>query len=321
MTATVLAIGESLVDVVDAPDGDAAAMLVEHPGGSPMNIAYGAARLGLPTTLLTAIGPDARGTTIVDHLEAAGVVVAPASFRDESTSSATAHLQPDGSARYDFDLRWSLPADLELPPADIVHVGSIAAFLEPGGSSVLAIVRELAASATPPVITFDPNMRPSIVTDHAPASERFEALARVATVLKLSDEDAAWLYPGASVDEAVDRILALGPVVVAVTRGSHGAVLATADARVEVPGAAVEVADTIGAGDSFMSALIYQLALLLDADVAAQGTPPGQVIDARLLAAPVIEAIGAFAVHCAGITVSRAGANPPTLEDVDRSAE
>jgi len=312
MTATVLAIGESLVDVVDAPDDDGSPILVEHPGGSPMNIAYGAARLGLPSTLLTAIGPDARGRAIADHLEAAGVVIAPESFRDEETSSATAHLQPDGSARYEFDLRWSLPDDLVLPAADIVHVGSIAAFLEPGGTSVLAIVRELAASDDPPVITFDPNMRPSIVTDHAAALERFEEIAQSATVLKLSDEDAEWLYPNASVDESIERILGLGPVLVAVTRGGDGAVLATSAERVQVPGVSVEVADTIGAGDSFMSALIYQLAQLLDTDAATRA----DLVDGSVLAAPVIEAIGAFAVACAGITVSRAGANPPAFDEL-----
>jgi len=312
MTVTVLAIGESLIDVVDAPDEDGSPILVEHPGGSPMNIAYGAARLGLPSILLTAIGPDARGAAIAEHLEAAGVEIAPASFREEETSSATAHIQPDGSARYDFDLRWSLPPDLVVPAADIVHVGSIAAFLEPGGTSVLALVRELAASDHPPVITFDPNMRPSIVTDHASALVRFEELAAGTTVLKLSDEDAEWLYPDASVDEAIDRILALGPALVAVTRGGDGAVLATAADRVQVPGVSVEVADTIGAGDSFMSALIYQLAQLLDTDAATRA----DIADASVLATPVIEAIGAFAVACAGITVSRPGANPPALDEL-----
>ncbi|SDY69550.1 carbohydrate kinase family protein [Herbiconiux ginsengi] len=311
MPATVLAIGESLVDVVDAPDSQGSPILVEHPGGSPMNIAYGAARLGLAVTLLTAVGRDARGSSIVEHLESAGVVIAPASIRDGETSSATAHVQPDGSALYDFDLRWSLPEDLELPATDIVHVGSIAAFLEPGGSSVLAIVRRLAASENAPVITFDPNMRPTIVSDHASALERFEELARATTVLKLSDEDAVWLYPEATVDEAIDRILALGPKLVAVTRGGEGAVLATRGERRFVTGPRVDVADTIGAGDSFMSALIFQLAGMLGEGVPVAALRDGSAFDAQRLAA-----IGDFAVRCAAITVSRAGANPPLLAEV-----
>ncbi|MCS5717521.1 carbohydrate kinase [Herbiconiux sp. CPCC 205763] len=312
MIATVLAIGESLVDVVDAPDAHGSPIRVEHPGGSPMNIAYGAARLGLPVTLLTALGRDPRGDSIVEHLESAGVVIAPASFRDDETSSATAHMQPDGSARYDFDLRWSLPADRP-PEAAIVHVGSIAAFLEPGGTSVLTLVRQLATSDDPPIITFDPNMRPTIVTDHPAALERFEHLARATTVLKLSDEDAAWLYPDASIDEAIDRILALGPALVAVTRGGDGAVLAAGAERLAIPGRQVEVADTIGAGDSFMSALIFQLAGMLDDDIPAAALRDGSSFDAERLAT-----IGSFAVRCAAITVSRAGANPPLLAEVTR---
>jgi fructokinase len=313
MPATALAIGESLVDVVDAPDADGSPILVEHPGGSPMNIAYGAARLGVPVTLLTAIGHDARGASIVEHLQSAGVVIAPASFRDDETSSATAHLEPDGSARYSFDLRWSLPDERSAPHADIVHVGSIAAFLEPGGSSVLATVRQLAAaSSDAPVITFDPNMRPTIVTDHPSALQRFEELARASTVVKLSDEDAAWLYPGATLDKALDVVLSLGPSLVAVTRGGAGAVLAAGDERVAIPGAEVDVVDTIGAGDSFMSALIAQLAAMLDAGIPAATLRAGTAFDATVLGR-----IGAFAVRCAAVTVSRAGANPPLLAEVD----
>jgi len=314
MTTTILTIGESLVDVVDVPADDGSPILVEHPGGSPMNIAVGAARLGLPVTLLTAIGPDDRGASIVQHLEVAGVDIAPASFRDEPTSSATAHLQSDGSARYDFDIRWSLPAGLELAPADIVHVGSIAAFIEPGGSSVAELLRALTddGRAALPLITFDPNMRPSIVTDHEDASARFAEIASLAAVVKLSDEDAAWLYPGATLDEAIDRILGLGPALVAVTRGGDGAVLATAGERLAVPGEPVQVADTIGAGDSFMSALIFGVGQALDTDVAAEALRDGTAFTAERLAR-----IGAFAVRCAAVTVSRPGANPPTLAEVD----
>ncbi|WP_368497832.1 carbohydrate kinase [Herbiconiux sp. A18JL235] len=312
MTTTLLAIGESLVDVVEHPDDRGTA---EHPGGSPLNIAFGAARLGLPSTLLTEIGSDARGRAIVDHLATAGVTLDPSSLRDEPTSSATAVLQADGSARYVFDLRWSLPEGAALPPASIVHTGSIAAFLEPGGSQIaerLRVATAAATSAEPPVITFDPNMRPSIITDHAAALARFGEIAGLATLVKLSDEDAAWLYPDASsLDDAIDSILALGPALVVVTRGGEGAVLATAAERVAVPGRPVAVVDTIGAGDSFMSALIVQLARMLDA-----GTSPGRLRDGSAFDAAALVELGDFAARCAAITVSRAGANPPTTADL-----
>ncbi|MDO9398801.1 MAG: carbohydrate kinase [Herbiconiux sp.] len=309
MTATVLAIGEALVDVVDS--GVEGQEPSEHPGGSPLNIAFGVARLGHPAELLTAVGTDARGRVIAEHLRSAGVGLAPGSLRAEPTSSATAHLQADGSAEYEFDLRWSLPLVFEGPVADIVHTGSIAAFLEPGGSQVTALLSRLAASATPPLITVDPNMRPSIVTDHPAALARFDELAGLAAVLKLSDEDAAWLFPEAGLDEAIDRILRLGPALVVVTRGGDGAVLATSALRVPVAGVPVEVVDTIGAGDSFMSALIVQLAEMLDGGVDAADLRDGRAFDRVTL-----ERLGSFAARCAGVTVSRAGANPPTRADL-----
>jgi fructokinase len=319
-----LAVGEALVDVVrtsgDAPD-------VEHPGGSPLNIAFGAARLGLESELLTAIGTDARGRAIEAHLASAGVRLAPGSVRDEPTSSATARLRADGSAEYLFDIRWSLPPEAEQiveqmvestaeqtaarAGALLVHTGSLGAFVEPGGAQVTRLLAGLAASANPPVVTVDPNMRPSIVGDHAAALARFGELAALATVLKLSDEDAAWLYPGTTVDGAVDRILRLGPALVAVTRGGEGALLATATERIEVPGHEVRVIDTIGAGDSFMSALLVQLAGMLDA-----GTTVGALRDGSAFDRPALERLGGFATRCAAITVSRAGAHPPTRADL-----
>jgi fructokinase len=309
-SATVLAIGESLVDVVDG---------VEHPGGSPMNIAYGLARLGRPVTLLTALGPDARGRAIAAHLEEAGVTIAPASFRDEPTSTATAELQPDGSARYRFDVRWSLPADVELPEADIVHTGSLGAFVEPGGAAVVRHLRNARRGEAGPLVTFDPNIRPALVGSHEVAFARFEEIARLSSLLKLSDEDAEWLYPGAGVDEAIDRILQLGdasgagpgPALVVVTRGGDGAVLASRTERVAARGVPVAVVDTIGAGDSLMSALLFRVAGLLD-----DGIPPAALRDGSAFDRALLDDLGAFAVRCAAVTVSRAGANPPLLAEV-----
>lgn len=309
MTTRLLAVGESLVDVVDAPDHDGSPVLVEHPGGSPMNIAVGAARLGVPVTLLTAVGPDARGQAIVDHLEASGVTVDPLSLRDTPTSAATAHIQTDGSAEYSFDVHWSLPEGLPAPTDGIVHTGSLGAFVEPGGTAVVELLR---AAGGDVVVTFDPNIRPSLVGEHPQAFARFTELASLTTVLKLSDEDAGWLYPGLGLEAVIDRILELGPGLVAVTRGGEGAVLATRRDRVAVDGVRVDVIDTIGAGDSFMSALIAQLAGLLDA-----GTAPAELRAASVFDREALERIGAFAVRCAALTVSRAGANPPHSADLD----
>ncbi|AXH37069.1 carbohydrate kinase [Humibacter sp. BT305] len=302
------------MDVVVGPDGSHA-----HPGGSPANIAYGLARLGHEVSLLTSLADDDFGRALAEHLEGAGVEVLDASWGAERTSTATATIGGDGAARYDFDVSWSIPDGAVVPPASILHSGSIAAFLEPGASAVETL---FAAERARSLLSLDPNIRPALVGDHADARARFERLAGLADVVKLSDEDADWLYPGLSVEDAAHRIRDLGPLCVAVTRGAEGALLVSASALVSVPGRKVEVADTIGAGDSFMSALLHVIAA--DLDASATGTPDArldgdawratEVFDERMLAR-----LGDVAVRCAAITCSRPGANPPTAAELAAS--
>jgi fructokinase len=299
----VLVMGEALVDIVTANDATQ-----ETPGGSPMNVAFGLARLGASTMLATSLADDERGRMIATHLGTAGVLLSPHSITTEKTSSASVRLGPEGDAEYDFDLRWVLDETVDsLPVASIVHTGSIGAFLEPGADAVLKILGGRRDSS---LIGFDPNIRADLLGDPAGVRERFVTLAGTTDVLKLSIEDAAWLYPGVALDELLDILVALGPSIVVVTLGSDGAALATPADRVTVPGRAVTVVDTIGAGDSFMSALLWRVLLLVrEEDVAALRT-------GEALSAEVLRAIGEFAIACSAITVTRAGADPPTADEV-----
>lgn len=299
----IIVIGESLIDVVRSPGG-----IDEHPGGSPMNVSVGLARLGVPTQLLTRIGSDSRGRRIADAVEAAGVTLFPGSIVEGPTSTATAVLDSAGSARYEFAIDWSLESVTVLPAAPIIHTGSIAAFLEPGASAVGELLRSASAGT---IISFDPNIRPSIIGSRDNALAVVEQLAALATVVKLSDEDAAWLYGELTTDEVVDRLLSIGATLAIVTLGADGALLATTEQRVVVPGRVVEVADTIGAGDSFMSAVLCELATLL-----ASGTDAAALIDGSAFTHADLVTIGNFAVECAAITVSRTGSNPPTADEV-----
>jgi fructokinase len=279
----VLVIGESLVDVVR--DGGAES---RHAGGSPMNVAYGLAQLGVEAQLLTRLGRDSDGALIEHHLYRAGVRLLPASLRDEPTSTAIATIGDDGAASYEFDVTWDLGS--VDATADWVHVGSIGTFLEPGAAAV-----ERYLEGTSARVSYDPNIRPALMP--ADARERFERIARLTSVLKLSDEDGRWLYP--ELDEAalLDLLLSFGPTTVAITRGAAGAIIATPDKRVDVPAVRVTVTDTVGAGDSFMAALIAELLAGTDADAAAR-----------------------TAIAAAAITVSRAGAQPPTRAELDALA-
>lgn len=295
----VVVVGEALVDVVVSPDGST----TEAPGGSPLNVAVTLSRLGVPTTLVTALGDDARGDRVAEHLAASGVDLADGARSLAATSTAVARLGADGAATYDFDLHWELPAG-PLPAAPVVHAGSLGLFLPPGAEVVRA---ELERAAERSLVTLDPNARPTLVPDAEATRAAFEQACAHAHVVKLSDEDADWLYPGTSVDAVVDRLLGLGLRLVGVTRGAAGVRLASPAASTDVPAPAARVADTIGAGDSFMGALVQQL---VTRDLAAD------LVDGRALTTVELDAIGGFAAAVAAVTVSRPGADPPWLHEL-----
>jgi fructokinase len=291
-TPEVIVIGEALVDVVASTKGTD-----EHPGGSPSNVAYGLGLLGIRTALLTSIGDDGRGRAIEAHLQRAGVELLPGSRTAGTTASATATLAADGSASYDFDIRWELAAVAPAFLPKVLHTGSIATFLAPGAAAVRTLLEQ---SHRECLVTYDPNIRPALLGSQAEARTIFEELVPLTDVVKLSDEDARWLYPDLQLEDTAARILQLGAGLAVVTRGSKGSLLATPELQLVVPAIRSAVADTIGAGDSYMSALIYGLL--------ARGSDG--------LAPAVLETLGRTASKAAAITVRRPGANPPTAAEL-----
>src|SRR3954464_3333634 len=198
----VLVVGEALVDILVRADGAE----TEHPGGSPLNVAIGLSRLGRDTHLLTRIGQDERGHSVLSHLASSGVRLVEGSVLPVTTATAAATLAPDGSATYEFDLQWEL-GEATLPPAPVaVHTGSIAAVLQPGASAVERVVHDHRHEST---ISYDPNARPLLMGDAADVRGRVEDLVAVSDVVKVSDEDAGWLCPDESAEEVATRWLGL----------------------------------------------------------------------------------------------------------------
>ncbi|MGW6247496.1 carbohydrate kinase family protein [Streptomyces roseolus] len=294
-----LVIGECVADIVR----DAGAADVVHPGGSPANVAYGLARLGRATTLLTQLADDPSGRLIAGHLTGAGVRLALGGV-PARTPSAVVSLDGRGRATYAFDIAWTLSA--EEPPATPelvrhVHLGSIAAVTDPGAATVLALAERLRATAT---VSYDPNVRPALMGEHGAAVARVERCVALADVVKASDEDLAWLHPGEPPAAVAARWLALGPSVVLVTRGGDGALAVTREHSAAAEAPPVAVVDTVGAGDSFMSAVLDALADRDRAALAALGPDDLAGLLARAGAA-------------AAVTVSRAGARPPDRAELD----
>ncbi|MBU4215819.1 MAG: carbohydrate kinase [Actinobacteria bacterium] len=301
-----LVIGEALVDAVVRADGSTD----RHPGGSPANVALGLARLGRHADLLTWLGEDSDGALVRHHLEDSGVHVLSGLTGPSHTSAATAHLDAAGVATYVFDLEWDLPSryDEEPVPPVVVHTGSIAALLAPGGARVETELGRHRATST---LTYDPNLRPSIIGPVGTNRPVVERLVAAVDVVKVSDEDLAWLYPDETPAEVAERWAQAGPALVVVTLGGEGALARTAGgARLQVPADTVPVADTVGAGDSFMGGLIDGLwsAGLLGAENRAA---------LRSVDVAVVERILRRCARIAAITVSRPGANPPTSAELD----
>ncbi|QZN86378.1 carbohydrate kinase [Cellulomonas sp. C5510] len=304
-TARALVVGEALVDVVLRPGDEPA----EHPGGSPANVAIGLGRLGRRVDLLTWLGDDAHGDLVRTHLESSGVHVLAGDRRPEHTPVARAHVDEAGVASYEFDLTWDLPDRWDEGDGEalVVHTGSIATVIEPGGEAVARLLADRREGAT---LTYDPNLRPALMGSPEQTLPVVERLVGLADVVKVSDEDLGWLHPGVPPVEVARDWVGRGPALVVVTLGGEGALAVTAGGdELTVTAPRVQVADTVGAGDSFMAGLVDGLwtAGLLGADAREQ---------LREVDVATVERVLARCVAIAAITVSRAGANPPTSAEL-----
>ena len=299
----VLVIGEALVDIIRS----AAGALSEHVGGSPANVAVGLSRLDHSVELATWIAPDPRGERIAAHLAAEAVALTPKSLRAPRTSTATAQLDPTGSARYEFDLSWEFSAANACAAGRHIHTGSIAAVMSPGGEAVASTIRSARESST---VSYDPNVRPQLMGTPTSARDRVEAMVSLADVVKASDEDLAWLYPNATPVEVLAAWASMGPALCVATRGSGTVLVVARQEQAQFPTRRATVIDTVGAGDSFMAGLISGL---LDSGLLG-GVDARQRLRACSVGdlAPVIER----AITCAAITVSRAGADSPRRRDL-----
>ncbi|HWI43070.1 MAG TPA: PfkB family carbohydrate kinase [Nocardioides sp.] len=302
--ASALVVGETVLDVVQAPGAEPVAAA----GGSAVNAAVALARLGRPVRLATSWGLDRDGDVVERHLAGAGVELAADPRLLPRTSRAEAVIGPTGAATYSFDVGWRLPHVVATSGTHVLHVVSLGPLLDPGAEETVALVDRLRPETT---VTYDVNVRPGITGTGPGVVERVHRMAGRADLVKASDEDLEALWPDRSVGEAAHALLELGPVAVVVTHGGEGASWHANTAHGWSTGGIhaepVEVVDTIGAGDTFGAALLDHLWPLL-----------GEGGRARL------EALGPddwadalrWAAKAASVTVSRLGADPPTRADL-----
>jgi fructokinase len=298
--------GEALVDLVE-DDG----VLRPLAGGGPFNTAVAFGRLDVAVGFLGAISRDTYGQMLAQQLVAAGVDTSLVRWSDAPTPRAVVRRDRDGDHEFTFDVRGTTLVDLpphQLPdlPDDAwaIHVGTLALAIDPPAAAYEAFVDREAGRRQ---IIFDPNVRPGIFGDVVAYRRRFERLAQLADLVKLSEDDAAWIYPGRGVEAVLELILGFGPRVVAVTRGANGALAGSRGGVAEVPGMRVTVVDTVGAGDSFGAAFVAALV-----DDGAFGPRATQAADEAVLTRALLYAVAASAITC-----TRTGAVPPTRDEID----
>jgi fructokinase len=288
--------GEVLIDLI--PDGSGER--VPHVGGGPANTAKALARLGHEVYFIDGISSDKYGQMSRQELLDDEVKLDLALNSDKPTCLAIVSLNEsggasyefeiDGTATFDFSASW-LPDPSRYKPS-VLHIGTLVTVIQPGADVLYDWAMQVAEFAP---IVFDPNVRSVVTNDRDKYLAAVERWVAISSVVKVSDDDMAWLYPGQQYADVAKRWISDGAALVVVTRGADGLVGFTADGSVEVPGVKVEVADTVGAGDTVgaivVEAMIEKGILNLTGDT--------------------LKAVLNRAAIAAGITCSRKGAQPP----------
>jgi fructokinase len=299
----ILVAGEALVDLTPAACGDGSGYR-PHPGGSPYNVAIGLGRLDVPVAFLGRLSTDSFGRLLRDHLVDSQVSLDYVVDAEDATTLAFVHLREDEEPEYAFYTegtagRVLLPEHLPvIPEGAAMHFGSISLALEPGATTLEGLMRRESRRR---LLSLDPNVRPGLIPDPGAFLRRLEGLIGLMDLVKVSRADLAWLYPGQDPEAAASRWLGSGPALVLVTHGKDGSTALGAAARAVAAIPPVQVVDTVGAGDAFMSAAL--------AFLHRRGALERRGLEA--LDAAVLEALLAFANGIAADTCIRSGADPP----------
>jgi fructokinase len=306
----ILSCGDALIDFVPVTGADGREALRPAVGGSCLNIAIGLARLGVPTGFVGGISTDLFGRMIADHAMASGVDLHHATRSEHQTTLAFVRIVAGESQYAFYDAQtasesWSYRrGSIPFDATDAVHVGSTTLVHERGASETAALIADARRSAT---ISFDPNCRPILIRDQKAYRARMEAFADNADIIRMSDVDFNYLYGDEAYATQAESLLTRGSSLIVVTRGVNGVQAWHRNAgMIEVKAPAVNVVDTIGAGDSFQAALLFALKQLECIERAKLQTIRQDDLRQAL----------SFACKCAALTCTRAGADPPHSSEV-----
>jgi len=293
--------GEVLIDLI--PDGSDRKPIV---GGGPANTAKALVKIGIDTQFIDGISTDDYGQMAKNELMASGVKLEYVKYSDKPTCLAIVSLSDSGSASYEFVIENTITFDFtsnwlpnpQTEPPTLLHIGTLATVIEPGASVLFDWAHSVSKVAP---IVFDPNVRSSVVSDRTKYQAAVARWTVISAVIKVSEDDLAWLYPEREQLDIAAQWLNEGAALVIITKGSYGLIGITKEGSVTVPGVKVEVADTVGAGDT-VGAIVVEA--IVERGLAA-------------LHGEVLREVLTRAAKAASITCSRAGANPPSRAEIE----
>ena len=294
-------VGEVLIDLI--PDGSVRKPIV---GGGPANTAKALAMIGVDTQFIDGISFDEYGQMAKNELVTSGVNLNYVKYSDKPTCLATVSLSDSGSASYEFVIENTATFDftpdwlpnLQTERPALLHLGTLATVIEPGASVLYEWAQSVAKVAP---IVFDPNIRPAVINDREKYLKQVERWVSISSAVKASDEDIKWLYPSLEVEQVINNWLAKGPSLIVVTHSDKGISGCRLGEKVSIDAVKVVVADTVGAGDTVGAILVE--AIVKDGLSSLSGVR--------------LEMLLKRAAKAAAITVSRSGANPPTLKEIE----
>ena len=299
--------GDALIDFVPVELGNGSVAFVPKPGGAVLNAATALARLEQEVSFVGALSTDLFGDMLHGHMVRESIGTANVKRSDDDSTLAFVSLA-DGEARYAFYDRtsagrlWTGLKD-PLPAAEALHFGSLTLFADPPASAYVDLAEQASSRM---VVSLDPNCRPSLVPDKEAYRRRIAQVSTASHIIRLSDEDLAFLHPSADEEEVVGGLLDGLTRLVIVSRGANGASAWWGGGRVDMAARQTKVRDSIGAGDTFHAGVLAALSRAGQLEVEA--------LD-RLDRASV-ECVLAFGTAAAALNCMESGCDPPSLSAV-----
>ncbi len=304
------AVGEILIDFTSIVEAGKTIGFRMHAGGSPYNVAVGLARMGARVEFAGKVSTDIFGRFLVGRLQRERIGTR---FLSRSPAPSTLAFVTLESGHPVFSFYGEKAADTQLRPEDltrgieeteVLHFGSISLLVAPTSETITGLVDRLRGRT---LLSCDPNIRPGLIGDPGAYRRLLHQVFQAADIVKLSAADAQWLMPGYSTEAAAETLLALGPALVVVTLGANGCYALSLKVQVRLPAPAVQVVDTVGAGDAFTSGLLLRLT-----ERGLHSRDTLEEVDAATL-----DEVLRFATTAASLTCTRTGADPPRREEIE----